>query len=150
MTATTRQEFDSRLALARSLQADRDAKALSAKLGDLIATMRPDRDVSVVAVGLDRIERVSAYLDSMGSPQVRQLWQEDWTSLLPMLPADGPDRRARLLGGVAGLDDRRIAELVRDRLPSVGGGGTGGLPPGRRASARSSCPGSRQLLSPAR
>src|SRR5580698_2971914 len=71
VSAAVRQEFDSQLTTARKVQAHRDQKALITALGDLIAGLRPDREAQLIDVGLDGIEQVSAYLDVMGSPQVR-------------------------------------------------------------------------------
>jgi hypothetical protein len=117
LTTEMRQEFGKRLRQARKDQAKRDERTLEAVLGEVIASVRPDREATVIEVGLDRIEMVTAYLDVMDSPQVRDGWSVDWTSVLPDLPAGEQDRHARLIDGVTGLGHDRIAALLRDRLP---------------------------------
>jgi hypothetical protein len=123
LTAKMRQEFGARLQHARQDQAERDERTLKTALGDVIAAVRPDREATVIEVGPDRIEMVTGYLDTMGSPRVRDGWAVDWMSVLPELPAGERARHARLTDGVAGLGDDRIAVLVRDRLPPWRGDG---------------------------
>jgi hypothetical protein len=124
VTLAMRQEFETKLRLARKVQAERDERALKAALGDVIAAARPDGAGAVIEVSPDRIEMVTAHLDDMESPQVRDGWRMDWTTLLPTLPGGERDRHAQLVGGVAGLSDDRVAALMRDRLPPVRGAGT--------------------------
>lgn len=121
VTADMRQDFNTRLRLARQAQAERDTNALRSALTDIITAVRPDRGIEVIEVGPDRIEIVTTYLDATGSPQVRDEWSADWTSLLPEPPNHKRDRCAQLIDDAAGLGDDQVATLVRDRLPQARG-----------------------------
>ena len=121
VTAGMREDFEARLRLARQAQGERDMKALAGALAGVVTTVRPERGSEVVEVSPDRIEIVATYLDAMGSPQVRDEWSMDWTSLLPGLPDRQRDRHAELIDGSAGLGGDQVATLVRDRLPPARG-----------------------------
>jgi hypothetical protein len=123
VTAAMWREFEARLRQARKDQAERDERTLRAALGDLVAALRPDREASVVAVGKDRIEVSTIYLDGVGTPRLHDARHLPWTAVVPRLPAAESERHAVLAAGGAGLDRDRIATLVRERLSSGRGGG---------------------------
>ena len=119
VTAGLRQDFDSRLEAARRSQAERDGRALSAALANVIGDLYPGRTWTVVDVGADLVALTTAALDGAGSPQVRDSGSVAWTNVLDTLPAAEQERHAQLADGIDGLADDRIGRLLRDRMPPV-------------------------------
>ena len=119
VTAGLRQDFDSRLQAARRNQAERDGRALSAALANVIGDAYPGRTWTVIDVGADEVTVTTAGLDDAGSPQVRESGRMTWTNMLDALPAAEQVRHAQLADGIDGLDDDRIGRLVRDRMSPV-------------------------------
>lgn len=122
LTDAMRQEFAARLLRAGRAQAERDRKALDAALAAIVGALRPGAESAVVEVSPERIAMVTAYLDDVGTPRVRDGWTVDWAAMLPMLPGVADDRRARLADGIDRIDAAGITRLVRNRVPEVPGG----------------------------
>jgi hypothetical protein len=119
VTASLRHDFGSRLESARRNQAERDGRALSTALANVIGDLYSGPTWTVIDVGADQVALTTAGLDDAGSPHVRESGGVAWTNVLDMLPAAEQARHAQLADGIDGLDDDRIGRLLRDRMPPV-------------------------------
>jgi hypothetical protein len=118
LTEAIKQDFQARLRHAQQYQATRDERALLAVLGELAAAVRGEHEAVVVAVGKDCVEVSTIYLDSMGTPLLRDAQRIGWKDIAPRLPSVPGERHAQLAAGGTDLDGNRIAALVRGKLPS--------------------------------
>lgn len=122
VTADMRRDFDTRLRVARHDQAVRDAQVLDAALRGVLGDLRPGSVTTVVDINADEVTVMMAYLDAVGSPQVRESGSVAWTSVLWMLAAGKEVRHAQLADGIAALGDDGVASALRDRMPPVSDG----------------------------
>lgn len=120
VTADMRRDFDSRLRAARRGQAERDARALTAALREVIGDLRPGAASAVIDVGPNQVTTTTAYLDSAGSPRLRESAGVAWTGILRSLAGGERERRSQLADGIEGLGDDELASLLRDGTPPAG------------------------------
>jgi hypothetical protein len=119
VTAAMRRDFESRLRAARHAQAERDARALTVALGDVITDLYPGAASTVMEISAEQVTVTMAYLDDAGSPHVRESRSVAWTSVLPMLAAAERARHSQLADGIDGLGDDDLAGALRERVPSA-------------------------------
>ena len=118
LTADGLKEFDRALQAARRGLEQREAQDFNARMRDIVRTLSPGFPSTVIDVSVAGVTMTTAYLDEVGSPQVRDAGGASWTGLLPRLSASEQARHRELADGDR-LGDVAIASLLDDRLPAI-------------------------------